>query len=115
MAMGFSRSSSARLVAGTLEAAGRSERIPSNPGEAWLSDGRQVLHFKPVIWRRSQQELEVTSGEWLSDQPAPLLKRRQRLSREKAVALWRQRRSEGWTACVPQWQPPKPPQMVLWR
>ena len=56
--------------------------IQSNPAEAWLSDGRNVLHFKPVIWRRSQQELEVTSDEWLSNQAAPLLKRRQLLSRE---------------------------------
>ena len=94
---------------------GHGQRIPSNPAEAWLSDGRQVLHFKPVIWRRSQQELEVTSGEWLRDQTAPLLKRRQRLSREKAVELWRQRRSEGWRPCAPQWQPPQPPRMVLWR
>jgi hypothetical protein len=94
---------------------GQRQRIPSKPAEVWLSDGRQVLHFKPVIWRRAQQELEVTSGEWLSDQTAPLLKRRQRLSREKAVELWRQRRSEGWTPCAPQWQPPQPPRMVLWR
>jgi len=94
---------------------GQGQRIPSNPAEAWLSDGRQVLHFKPVIWSRSQQELEVASGEWLSDQTAPLLKRRQRLSREKAVELWRQRRSEGWKPCAPQWQPPKPPQIALWR
>jgi hypothetical protein len=91
------------------------QRIPSNPAEAWLSDGRQVLHFKPVIWRRSLQELEVTSGEWLSGQKAPLLKRRLRLSRDKAIELWRERRSEGWTPCAPQWQPPQPPQMVFWR
>ncbi len=94
---------------------GQGQRIPSNPSEAWLSDGRQVLHFKPVIWRRPQQELEVTCGEWLSNQTAPLLKRRQRLSREKAVELWRQRRSEGWAPCAPQWQLPQPPRMVLWR
>jgi hypothetical protein len=74
-----------------------------------------VLHFKPVVWDRWRQELEVTSGEWLSDQPAPLLKRRQQLSREQALELWRQRRSEGWTACVPQWQPPQPPRMVFQR
>ena len=61
---------------------GIGQRIQSNPAEAWLSDGRHVLHFKPVIWRRSQQELEVTSDEWLSNQAAPLLKRRQLLSRE---------------------------------
>ncbi len=63
------------------------QRIPSSPAEAWLSDGRQVLHLKPVIWQRWQQELEVTSGVWLSDQAAPLLKRRQRLSHDKAVEL----------------------------
>jgi hypothetical protein len=95
---------------------GQGQRISSNPAEAWLSDGRQMLHFKPVILRRSQQELEVASGEWLSDQTAaPLLKRRQRFSREKAVELWRHRRSEGWTPCAPQWQPPQQPRMVLWR
>ena len=94
---------------------GQRQHIPSCPAEAWLTDGRRVLHFKPVIWHRWQQELEVTSGEWLRDQAAPLLKRRQQLSREKAVALWRQRRAEGWTPCSPQWQPPQPPQMVFWR
>ncbi len=94
---------------------GNRQRIPSSPAEAWLSDGRQVLHFKPVILSRWQQELEVTSGEWLSDQSAPLLKRRQRLSREKAVELWRQRRAEGWKPCAPQWQPPQPPRMEYWR
>jgi hypothetical protein len=93
----------------------KSQKIPLAPAEGWLSDGRQVLHFKPVIWDRWQQELEITCGEWLSDQAAPLLKRRQRLSREKAVALWRQRRAEGWTPCGPQWQPAQPPRMVLWR
>ncbi|WP_255116606.1 DUF1651 domain-containing protein [Synechococcus sp. HJ21-Hayes] len=62
------------------------QRIPSSPAEAWLSD-----------------------------QAAPLLKRRQRLSRDKAVELWRQRRAEGWTPCAPQWQPPQPPPMEYWR
>jgi hypothetical protein len=94
---------------------GTGQRISSNPAEAWLSDGLQVLHFKPVIWDRSQQELEVTSGEWLRDQAAPLLKRRQQLSRDKALELWRQRRAEGWMPCAPQWQPPQPPRTVLWR
>jgi hypothetical protein len=60
-------------------------KFPACPAEGWLSDGRQVLHFKPVVWDRWQQELEVTHGEWLSDQQAPLLKRRQQLSREKAL------------------------------
>ena len=87
---------------------GSGQRIPSSPAEAWLSDGHQVLHFKPASWDRAQQELEVTCGDWLRDQAAPLLKRRQRLSRDKAVELWRQRRSEGWTPCAPQWKPPLP-------
>jgi len=87
---------------------GTGQRIPSNPAEAWLSDGRQVQHFKPVIWDRAQQELEVTCGDWLRDQAAPLLKRRQRLSRDKAVELCRQRRAEDWTPCAPQWKPPLP-------
>ena len=94
---------------------GQGQHIPSCPAETWLPDGRRVLHFKPGIWHRWQQELEVTSGEWLRDQAAPLLKRRQRLGREKAVALWRQRRAEGWKPCAPQWQPPQPPRMVFWR
>ena len=83
-------------------------RIPAAPAEGWLSDGRQVLHFRPVIWERSRQELEVTSGEWLPDQVAPLLKRRERLSREQAIRLWWQKRQAGWRSCVPQWKPPSP-------
>lgn len=91
------------------------QRIPSSPAESWLSNGRQVLHFKPVIWERWQQEVDVTSGEWLQGQATPLLKRRQRLSRDQAVQLWRQRRADGWSPCPPQWQPPPPPRMVLRR
>jgi hypothetical protein len=93
----------------------RGQRIPSAPAEGWLSDGRQVLHFKPVIWNQWQQELEITSGQVLWDQAVSLLKRRQRLSRERAVELWRQHCSEGWAPCAPQWQPPQPLRMVLWR
>ena len=84
----------------------RHTRIPVTPTEGWLSDGRQVLHFRPVIWERSRQELEVTSGEWLPDQAAPLLKRRERLSREQAIRLWRQKRQAGWKSCAQQWTPP---------
>ncbi|MBV2351248.1 hypothetical protein KUL97_05925 [Synechococcus sp. HK05] len=44
----------------------RKTKIPATPAERWLSDGRRVLHFKPVVlWDRWRQELEVTSGEWL--------------------------------------------------
>ncbi len=93
----------------------KGQKIPSAPAEGSLSDGRQVLHFKPATWNQWQQELEITSGQLLADEPVPLLQRRVCLSRERAVELWRQRRSEGWTPCSPQWQPPQPPRMVLWR
>ena len=90
----------------------RSQKIPSAPAEGWLSDGRWVLHFKPAIWNQWQQQLEITSGELLPDQPVPLLQRRARLSRGRAVELWRQRLAEGWRPCGPQWQPP---QAAQWR
>ena len=47
-------------------------RPPLSPKEAWLSDGRQVLHFRPSRWDRWSQQLEVTVGELLPDQPVPL-------------------------------------------
>ncbi len=87
----------------------KGQKIPSAPAEGWLSDGRRVLHFKPVIWDRWQQELEITSGQVMSDGAPPLLQRRSRLSREQAVALWRDRTAEGWRRCAPQWTPPKAP------
>ncbi len=90
----------------------KGQKIPSPPAEGWLSDGRRVLHFKPAIWSKWQQELEITSGQLLPDQPVPLLQRRVRLSRERAVELWRQRLAEGWRPFGPQWQPP---QAVQWR
>jgi hypothetical protein len=86
----------------------KGQRIPSAPAEGWLSDGRRVLHFKPAIWNQWLQELEITSGEWIPGQAAPLLKRRCQLSREKCLELWRQKRQEGWHPCEPQWQPPAP-------
>ncbi|MEB3199313.1 MAG: hypothetical protein VKK62_02145 [Synechococcaceae cyanobacterium] len=48
-------------------------RPPLSPQEAWLSDGRQVLPFRPSRWDRWTQRLEVTEGELLPDQPVPLL------------------------------------------
>jgi hypothetical protein len=35
--------------------------------EAWISDGRQALHFPPTLWDRWSQRLEITSGELLPD------------------------------------------------
>jgi len=84
-------------------AAEASKQPPLSPKESWLSDGRRVLHFRPTHWDRWSQRLEVTSGELLPDQPAPLLKNRKELTREQAVTLWRQKRQEGWKPCGPQW------------
>jgi hypothetical protein len=82
---------------------GARKRPPLSPREAWISDGRQVLHFRPTVWERWEQRLEITSGELLSDQPVPLLKRRWGLSREEALRLWTEKRKQGWLRCAPQW------------
>jgi hypothetical protein len=79
-----------------------SQRPPLSPQEGWLSDGRQVLHFRPTRWSRFNPVLEVTSGELITGQ-APLLKRRRELPRDEAIQLWRQKRQQGWTVCPPQW------------
>jgi len=84
-------------------------RPPLSPQEGWLSDGRQVLHFNPVRYDRWSQSLEVTLGELIPGEPAPLLKRRRELPREQAIKLWAQKRQQGWRACSPQWIPPRPP------
>ena len=88
---------------------GTRSRPPLSPKEAWISDGRHVLHFRPTRWDRWCQQLEVTVGELLPDQPVPLLKRRLELSREEALKLWSERRKEGWQPTKPQWRPPKAP------
>jgi len=88
---------------------GTRKRPPLSPREAWLSDGRQVLHFRPSRWDRWSQQLEVTVGELLPDQPAPLLKRRLELSREEALKLWAQKRQQGWQITAPLWDPPQMP------
>jgi hypothetical protein len=71
---------------------GASNWTPLSPREAWLSDGRQVVHFRPARWDRWSQRLEVTVGELLPSQPVPLLKRRLQLSREEARKLWAEKR-----------------------
>jgi len=88
---------------------GPRNRSPLSPREAWISDGRQVLHFRPTLWDRWSQRLEVTSGELLPDQPVPLLKRRWELSREEALKLWAEKRQQGWQPTTAQWQPPQVP------
>jgi hypothetical protein len=54
--------------------------------EAWLSDGRQVLHFRPGRWDRWSQRLE--------------------LSREEARKLWAEKRKQGWQPTTAQGHPP---------
>ena len=81
-------------------------RPPLSPKEAWISDGRQVLHFRPTLWDRWSQRLEVTVEELLPDQPVPLLKRRLELTREEALKLWADKRLQGWRTCSPQWALP---------
>ena len=80
-----------------------SRRVPLAPKEGWLSDGRQVLHFRPSRWERDYQRLEITSGELLPDQEIPLLKTRRQVSREEAIKLWEEKLQAGWRACKPQW------------
>jgi hypothetical protein len=77
---------------------------PPTP-EGWLSDGRQVLHFRPVRYERFSQALELTSGELIPGQ-APLLKCRKEITREEAIKLWAQKRKAGWQVCPPQLTPP---------
>ncbi len=78
-----------------------------NPKEGWISDGREVLHFKPARWDRWAQELELTVGEWIQGEAVPLLKRRERISRKEALALWSEKRQVGWRTVPPQWSPPQ--------
>jgi len=89
---------------------GACNRTPPSPKEAWISDGRQVLHFRPGRWDRWSQRLEVTVGELLPDQLVPLLKRRLQLSREQGLKLWAEKRKQGWQQTTAQWQPPQPPE-----
>lgn len=82
------------------------------PREGWISDGRLVLHFRPVRDARWNQALEITVGELMPGGEPPLLKRRMELRREEAIKLWTQKRQQGWRSCPPQWTPPpevKPP------
>ncbi|AFY27350.1 DUF1651 domain-containing protein [Cyanobium gracile] len=81
----------------------RSPRVPLSPQEGWLSDGRQVLRFRPTRWERLVQLLEITSGELLPDQEIPLLKSRRELTRVEALKLWGEKPKAGWVPCRPQW------------
>ena len=83
-------------------------RPPLSPKEAWISGGSQVLHFRPTLWDRWNQPVEVTFGEVMPDGEPPLLKRRRELCREEALKLWATKRQQGWQPCPPQWTAPAP-------
>ncbi|MCP9894640.1 DUF1651 domain-containing protein [Vulcanococcus limneticus Candia 3F8] len=83
---------------------GDRKRPPLSPQEGWLSDGRQVLHFRPRRYDRWSQSLEVTFGEVMAGGAPPLLKRREELTREQAIKLWAQKRQQGCKPCPPQWK-----------
>ncbi len=63
---------------------GPGHRPPLSPKEAWLSDGRQVLHFRPSRWDRWSQQLEVTVEELQPGQPVPHRKRSRPRSASRA-------------------------------
>ncbi|MCP9859240.1 MULTISPECIES: hypothetical protein [unclassified Cyanobium] len=46
---------------------------PTSPKDGWLSNGRQVLRFRPTRWERLVQRLGITTCEWLPDQEISLL------------------------------------------
>ncbi len=80
-----------------------SPRVPLTPKEGWLSDGRQVLRFRPTRWDRHIQRLEITCGELLTGEQVPLFKNRREISRDEALKLWGDKRKAGWVHCKPQW------------
>ena len=83
--------------------AAANKQIPLSPKDCWLSDGHQVLRFRPTRWERDYHRLEITTGELLPDQEIPLLKSRRELGRAEALKLWGEKRKAGWTPCSPQW------------
>ena len=87
---------------------GDRRRPPLSPREGWLSDGRQVLHFRPLRYNRWSQALEVTLGQRMAGGEPPLLQKRKELTREQAIRLWTEKRKAGWQVCPPQWTPPPP-------
>ena len=80
---------------------GPRNRPPLSPREAWISDGRQVLHFRPLRYDRWSQVVEMTIGELIPEGEPPLLKRRQEMTREEAIRIWTQKRETGWRVCSP--------------
>jgi hypothetical protein len=87
----------------------RPRRPPLSPKEGWISDGRQVLHFRPPRYDRWSQSLEVTFGDVRPGGEPPLLKKPKELTRQQAIKLWTQKRQQGWQPYEPHWRPPPAP------
>ncbi len=81
----------------------RAPQPPLSPQEGWISDGRQLLHFRSTRWDRWCQELEVITGELLPGEAVPLLRHRREIYREAAIRLWGDKRKVGWVLGRPQW------------
>lgn len=105
-------SSPAGLVARRGVSGATRNRPPRSPWERWLSDGRQMLHFRPRRYDRGSQSLAVTFGEvmaggerlLLSAQPSAQRQKRRELTPAEATKLWARRHRHGWHGC-----PPAPP------
>ena len=71
--------------------AGTGKRPPLSPQEGWLSDGRQVLHFRPAATTNGDRRWRSPSAKLIPGQP-PLLKCRKEMTREEAIKLWAEKR-----------------------
>ena len=76
--------------------AGASKQPPLSPREAWISDGRQVLHFRPNRWDRWSQQLQITSGELLQYQTVPSAQTLLETEPRGSMRLWGEKRLQGW-------------------
>jgi len=71
LALGAHMANAGYVVADHCRRQGIGSRL--SPREGWLSDGRQVLHFKPLRYDRWSQSLEVAFGEVTGGEEPPLL------------------------------------------
>ena len=76
--------------------AGARNRPPLFPCEAWISEGRQVLHVRARRHNRWSQNLGVTFGDVVPGDEPPLLRKRRELTWEQPIKLWAEKRQQGW-------------------
>ncbi|MCP9799906.1 DUF1651 domain-containing protein [Synechococcus sp. RedBA-s] len=72
--------------------------------DGWLqeSSGRNVLRFHRDHTARYEAYVFIDRGEPIAGQPA-LLKRRERLSRKRAIEHWQKLLQAGWRRVEAQW------------